>query len=100
MTDLDQIITPRSPLLAREAPSDEEIELWDEAHSRTFETDEALKREANVWLDPKPFRNRLDGSRWQDNGGDPDLLPFRPQAGYSQNESDYAESTSEKDQNR
>lgn len=40
-------------------------------------------------LDPRPFRNRYDGTRWSDNGDDPWLLPFDPRPGYSQDEADY-----------
>ena len=32
--------------------------------------------------DPRRFVNNLDGSRWRDDGGDPELLPFRPHAGH------------------
>lgn len=40
-------------------------------------------------LDPTPFRNRSDGSRWADDGGDPDLLPLTPREGYEQDRAAY-----------
>jgi hypothetical protein len=42
-------------------------------------------------LDPAPYRNRYDGSRWPDNGDDPWLLPFEPREGYEQNWIEYQE---------
>lgn len=41
-------------------------------------------------LDPVPFRNRSDGSRWPDDGGDPDLLPLSPRPEYEQHHNAYA----------
>ena len=41
-------------------------------------------------LDPHPFRNRSDGSRWADDGGAPDLLPLDPRPEYEQDREAYA----------
>lgn len=41
-------------------------------------------------LDPAPFRNRSDGSRWPDDGGDPNLLPLDPRPEYVQDRDAYA----------
>lgn len=46
-------------------------------------------------LDPTPFRNRFDGSRWADDGGDPDLLPLVPRVGYEQDPAKYTEAGEE-----
>lgn len=40
-------------------------------------------------LDPHPFRNRVDGSRWPDDGGDPDLLPLDPRPEFAQDRAAY-----------
>lgn len=40
-------------------------------------------------LDPAPFRNRCDGSRWPDDGGDPDLLPLQPRPQFQQDPAAY-----------
>lgn len=40
-------------------------------------------------LDPAPFRNRCDGSRWPDDGGDPDLLPLSPRPRFEQDRGAY-----------
>ena len=40
-------------------------------------------------LDPLPFRNRYDGSRWADDGGDPDLLPLTPREEFEQDRTAY-----------
>lgn len=42
-------------------------------------------------LDPRPYQNTKDDSRWPDNGGDPELLPFRPRPQYEQRRSSYAD---------
>jgi hypothetical protein len=42
-----------------------------------------------VELDPRPFRNRYDGTRWPDDGGDPDLLPLVPREGFEQDHAAY-----------
>lgn len=43
-----------------------------------------------VALDPAPFRNRSDGSRWADDGGAPDLLPLAPRPEYEQDHAAYS----------
>lgn len=40
-------------------------------------------------LDPRPFRNRSDGSRWADDGGDPELLPLDPRPEFEQDRTAY-----------
>lgn len=49
---------------------------------------EALK---NLPLDPTPYQNRYDHSRWPDPGVDykENTVQFLPRAGYSQNREDY-----------
>ncbi len=40
-------------------------------------------------LDPLPFRNRHDGTRWAHDGGAPDLLPLDPRPEFEQDRTRY-----------
>lgn len=40
-------------------------------------------------LDSHPFRNRVDGTRWPDDGGAPDLLPLSPRPEFEQDRGAY-----------